>query len=199
MTLLKSVLAIIVVLPGLASAQPLDFARLREAYTHAFQLSEPISPSDLRQVLEFEQSVVDWNRSTTLLYKDLVDDSVSAESWLANFEPRMVGVREAVGKGTTALSKIQSPAVRSALRPIHEGNLTMLIGYSGCAEGLRKGDEGIFREGISRIQAGSSRKRAAGLILVRRLEEKLGREVMEKSFQTAIRDVLRELEKAAPR
>jgi hypothetical protein len=195
----RTLLALIFTLPALASAKQLDLARLREAYTHAFQLSEPISTSDLRQVLEFEQSVVDWNRATTLLYRDLVDDSVSAESWLASFDPRMVGVRAAVSKGTTALSKIQSPAVRSALRPIHEGNLTMLIGYSGCAEGLRKGDDSIFREGISRIQAGSSRKRTAGLILIRRLEEKLGKEVMERSFLSAIRDVLRELEKGNPR
>jgi hypothetical protein len=199
MSPLRLLLALIITLPGLASGQPVDFARLREAYTHAFQLKETISSSDLRHVLEFEQSVVDWNRTTTLLYKDLVDDSVSAESWLANYEPRMVGVRAAVGRGTNALSRIINPAVKSALTPIHEGNLTMLIGYSGCADGIRSGDETVFHEGISRIQAGSSRKRTAGLILIRRLEEKLGREVMERSFQTAVREVLRELEKAPTR
>ena len=174
-------------------------SQLRDAYTHAFELSEPIENHDFRLTLQFEEAVIECNRSTAQIYFELVDDKVSGEEWLSRYEPRMTRVRAAIRRGADIISKVRNPKVRKLLGDIHESNLTMLIGYDKVAEGIRRGDEASFNYGIDRIQAGSVRKRLIGVPFVQRLQEKLGREVMEKSFERSIAVVLEEMEKSASR
>lgn len=196
---MRHLLAMIAAILAMASAGAQTSRQLKEAYTHAFQLTDSIDDHDFKLALQFEESVMEWNRATAQLYFELVDDSVSGEQWLSRYEPRMTRVRVAVRRGTEIVSMVRNPKVKKLLRDIHESNLTMLIGYDKVAEGIRRGDEASFNYGIERIQAGSARKRLVGVPFVQRLQEKLGREVMEKSFERSIAAVLDELEKTGSR
>lgn len=168
--------------------------QLKEAYTYAFQLGKPINEQDFKLALQFEESVMEWNRATTQLVFDLADDSVTGEQWLERFGPRMIRVRAAIAKGTQIVSQVREPAVRELLNEIHVNNLIMLVGYDSVAEGIRTGNEAIYNYGIERIKAGGAGKRAAAIPFIKRLQEKLGTDVMEKSFERAVKGVLKELE-----
>jgi len=173
--------------------------QLREAYTYGFQLSKPINEQDFKLVLQFEEAVMEWNRATTPIIFELADDSVTAEQWLERFGPRMIRVRAAIAKGTQIVSQVREPAVKELLNEIHINNLIMLVGYDSVAEGIRTGNEEIYNYGIERIKTGGAGKRAAAVPLIKRLQEKLGTEVMEKSFERAVKGVLKELEESKGR
>jgi hypothetical protein len=145
---------------------------------YMFGASTPISKSDNEALMRVLEGPGKWNATLTPLVRDLLDEAVTGDEWLASYKPTMPKLRGFVATMRTASLGIRNKDVRVFLAPIIATYEKQIVQLELLASSIQSGDsalQGRARDSLS--QLGNSKAEMMKVGLDRLIDLGYGKEV----------------------
>ena len=179
-----------------ADAAPLTEAQRQAAdktidiLTKAYDANRRLSYDDGLALLKFAELNHGLNLAAGPILRDTFDPGVDADVWLRRHREGMVQCASKVLQMKTKLEMMDDRGAKATIAPILQGNQEFLAGLRHI-QNCYAGSPGNPDDGVAMIRAGISRRKEAGLPIVKKLRDLSGSDDFDKAAVKILEDTAR--------
>ena len=188
-------LVCLVVSPVADAAQITDAQRQAadktiDILTKAYDANKRLSYDDGLALLKFAELNHELNLTAGPILRDTFDPGVDADVWLSRHREGMVQCASKVLQMKTKLEMMDDLGAKATIAPLLQGNQEFLAGLRHI-QNCYAGSPGNPDDGIAMIRAGISRRKEAGLPIVKKLRDLSGSDDFDKAAVKILEDTAR--------
>jgi hypothetical protein len=192
---------LLLAMAGLLASLIADAAQLTEAQrqaadktidilTKAYEADKRLSYADGLALLKFAELNHQLNLTAGPILRDVFDPGVEADAWLRRHREGMVQCASKVLQMKTKLELMDDRGAKATIAPILQGNQEFLAGLRHI-QNCYAGSPGNPEDGVAMLRAGISRRKEAGLPIVRKLRNLSGSDDFDKAAAKILEDTAR--------
>jgi hypothetical protein len=158
--------------------------------TKAYDANRRLSYDDGLALLKFAELNHGLNLAAGPILRDTFDPGVDADVWLRRHREGMVQCASKVLQMKTKLEMMDDRGAKATIAPILQGNQEFLAGLRHI-QNCYAGSPGNPDDGVAMIRTGISRRKEAGLPIVKKLRELSGSDDFDKAAVKILEDTAR--------
>jgi hypothetical protein len=174
----------------LTEAQRQAAERTIDILTKAYDANRRLSYDDGLALLKYAELNHQLNLAAGPILRDTFDPGIDADTWLRRHREGMVQCASKVLQMKTKLEMMDDRGAKSTIAPILQGNQEFLAGLRHI-QNCYAGSPGNPDDGVAMIRAGISRRKEAGLPIVKKLRELSGSDDFDKAAVKILEDTAR--------